>query len=102
MRGKRARPAIVGVMREPSAGRSDVLAGRRMIQFVLVVFLFGRMKLPMNVLPFASSITSPGFARLMASCGLSLDPTLWIVAPAGVSGKREATSSMGGAASGGG
>ena len=35
-----------------------MLAGRMTIHFVLVVFLFGRTKLPLNVAPFASWMTS--------------------------------------------
>jgi hypothetical protein len=66
MIGSCAAAARAGVMRDPSGGTPVMFAGRMMIQFVLVVFLFGRTKLPLNVAPFASSMTSPGFARFSA------------------------------------
>src|SRR6185369_336928 len=75
-----------GVMREPSAGRPALFAGRMTIQLALVVFLFGRTKLPMNVAPLASSMTSPGCALFKALWKLPPAATLMIRPPAAGAG----------------
>ena len=55
-----------GATRSPSAGSPAMEAGRTMIR--PPAGLFGSTKLPVNVAPLASAITSPGCAALSAAC----------------------------------